>query len=385
MKRLFDKIRNSRRQRRHPDRVCAYLELCRSLVARAERLRRELEAAGAETWDIDAVQGLMDHALRQIDQIDRRLLQGEAIPHEEKVFSIFEPHTRWCAKGKAGRMVQLGVPVCIVEDPHQLVLHHRISWAEDNVDAAVPLLSETLALFPSVRGCSFDRGFHSPSNRVRLDALLDCNALPAKGTLSQKAREHEARAEFAAARRQHPAVESAIHNLECRGLDRVRAHGRDGFARTVALAILGRVGGVVAEPLPPQSRTCGHYRIRFLACRVRSGTLASLIHRRRGRQPPSARAWLSAAVALTRIRSTESPPGVPSAAPITRRPPFLGRVPMATVPRLRQYYEGATTPDTASLELIVFAVRHHVRPLGLCCRSRAPDAPQARHRAGVEV
>ena len=83
---------------------------------------------------------------------------------------------------------------------------HRISWAEDDVDAAVPLLSETLALFPSVRGCSFDRGFHSPSNRVRLDALLDCNALPAKGALSQKAREHEARAEFAAARRQHPAV-----------------------------------------------------------------------------------------------------------------------------------------------------------------------------------
>ena len=219
VKRLFDKIRNSRRQRRHPDRVRAYLELCRSLVARAERLRRKLEAAGAETWDIDAVQDLMDHALRQIDQIDRRLLQGEVIPHEEKVFSIFEPHTRWCAKGKAGRMVELGVPVCIVEDQHQFVLHHRILWEDDDVDAAVPLLSETLALFPSVRGCSFDRDFHSPSNRVRLDALLECNALPAKGTLSQKAREREASPEFAAARRQHPAVESAIHNLECRGLD----------------------------------------------------------------------------------------------------------------------------------------------------------------------
>ncbi len=238
VKRLFNKIRNSRRQRRHPDRVRVYLELCRSLVARAERLRRELEAAGAEAWDIDTVQGLMDHALRQIDQIDRRLLQGEVIPHEEKVFSIFEPHTRWCAKGKAGRLVELGVPVCIVEDQHKFVLHHRILWEDDDVDAAVPLLSETLALFPSVRGCSFDRGFHSPSNRVRLDALLECNALPAKGTLSQKAREREARPEFAAARRQHPAVESAIHNLECRGLDRVRAHGRDGFARTVALAIL---------------------------------------------------------------------------------------------------------------------------------------------------
>ena len=120
VKRPFDKIRNSRRQRRHPDRVCAYLGLCRSLVARAERLRRELEAAGAETWDIDAVQDLMDHALRQIDQVDRRLLQGEAIPHEEKVFSIFEPHTRWCAKGKAGRMVE---PRHSHETGHQPLIH----------------------------------------------------------------------------------------------------------------------------------------------------------------------------------------------------------------------------------------------------------------------
>ncbi len=35
----------------------------------------------------------------------------------------------------------------------------------------------------------------------------------------------------------HPAVESAISCLKHRGLDRVRSHGRDGFARTVALAV----------------------------------------------------------------------------------------------------------------------------------------------------
>ncbi len=41
-----------------------------------------------------------------------------------------------------------------------------------------------------------------------------------------------------AQRRHHPAVESAIDNLEHRGLDRVRTHGADGFARTVALSVL---------------------------------------------------------------------------------------------------------------------------------------------------
>ena len=42
------------------------------------------------------------HALRQIDQIERRVINDETIPHNEKVFSIFEEHTEWISKGKAG-------------------------------------------------------------------------------------------------------------------------------------------------------------------------------------------------------------------------------------------------------------------------------------------
>jgi len=29
-------------------------------------------------------------------------VEGETIPHNEKVFSIFEEHTEWISKGKAG-------------------------------------------------------------------------------------------------------------------------------------------------------------------------------------------------------------------------------------------------------------------------------------------
>ena len=72
----------------------------------------------------------------------------------------------------------------------------------------------------------------------KLDALLDLNALPTKGYLSRADREREAEEPFAAARRAHPAIESAINGLEHRGLDRVRSHGADGFARTVALSVL---------------------------------------------------------------------------------------------------------------------------------------------------
>ena len=48
--------------------------------------------------------------------------------------------------------------------------------------------------------------------------------MPAMGRLSASRSAHEAQPDFALARQQHPAVESAINNLEQRGLDRVRTH-----------------------------------------------------------------------------------------------------------------------------------------------------------------
>ena len=106
------------------------------------------------------------------------------------------------------------------------------------MNVAVPMVQEAQAWYPELRACSFDRGFHSPDKRVRLNALLDVNALPGRGYLSEADREREAEESFVAARRAHPAIESAINGLEHRGLDRVRSHGADGFARTVALSVL---------------------------------------------------------------------------------------------------------------------------------------------------
>ncbi len=86
--------------------------------------------------------------------------------------------------------------------------------------------------------CSFDKGFHSGANRAGLEQLLELSALPKKGRLTQADQAREGAAEFRAARRAHPAVESAINNLEQRGLDRVLSRGADGFERMVGLGVL---------------------------------------------------------------------------------------------------------------------------------------------------
>ncbi len=120
-----------------------------------------------------------------------------------------------------------------------------------DIDVAVPLIESCQKMHPDLRECSFDRGFHSPANRKRLDELLDTAALPKKGRLNAADQERESEEVFARARKQHPAVESAINHLEHHGLDRVRAKGADGFERTVGLAILAanlqRLGRMVQK------------------------------------------------------------------------------------------------------------------------------------------
>ena len=237
VRRLFHKVRGTRRAKRSPARVKAYLSQCLKLAARAAGTVEALRAAG-DALAAETIEGFIVHARRQMDQVERRLLLDEAIPHEEKVFSIFEPHTRWISKGKAGTPVELGVPVALIEDQHGFVLHHEVLWEGGDVDAAVPLVVAAQKRFPELRACSFDRNFHSPENRVRLDELLDLNALPKKGYLSKADRERETDEAFVSARRAHPAVESAINALEHRGLDRVRSCGASGFEATVALSVL---------------------------------------------------------------------------------------------------------------------------------------------------
>ena len=248
----FNKIRKTRRARRKDIKV--YLKLCTKLIGRVKALLLELAAKGVSPQKINKIEYFAMYAVRQIDQIGRRLLKGETIPQNEKVFSNFEPHTRWISKGKAGRPVELGIPVGIAEDQYQFILHYEIMWTGSDVDFAVPLVEITKELFLDFCAASFDRGFHSPANRARLDKLLVDNALPKKGRLSKADRDREQGETFAAMRRQHPAVESAINNLE----HRVRSKGREGFARTVALAVFAlkvhRLGHVLRQQAREQHR-----------------------------------------------------------------------------------------------------------------------------------
>ena len=236
-----------RQAKQEADRLKAfeeYLTVCQGYLDKARFTLGKLEAPHLLDVQVKALQAtieeFMRHADRQMDQIRRRVLQGEVIPHAEKVFSLFEPHTEWIVKGKVGVPVELGVRVCIVEDQHQFILNHHVMEKQTDDQIAVSIVEKTKQSFPLLSGCSFDKGFHSPDNQMRLSELLDVVALPRKGKLSQPAQAIESSEEFIEARGKHSAVESAINALEVHGLDICPDHGIHGFKRYVSLAVLAR-------------------------------------------------------------------------------------------------------------------------------------------------
>jgi transposase, IS5 family len=217
-----------------------YLALAEGFLLRARDTRAKLHIAGLPPAALAELDGYLAHAARQIDQIRRRALYGEHIPHAEKVFSIFQPHTEWISKGKAGVPVELGLRVAVVEDQYRFILHHRVMEKLTDDQIAVALICETRARFPEITSASMDKGFHSPANQVGLAEVVDFPVLPKKGKRSAAELEREHDPEFIRLRRRHSAVESAINALEVHGLDLCRDHGIDGFKRYVALAVVAR-------------------------------------------------------------------------------------------------------------------------------------------------
>jgi IS5 family transposase len=236
-----DESKQQRKEQEIKEAHRAYLDLAEGYLKRAEQTRQQVSPHDPlSVVRLSVLNDFMKHARRQIDQIDRRVLRGERIPHNEKVFSLFEPHTEWISKGKAGVPVELGLRVCIMEDQDRFILHHRVMVKSTDDRVAFAMVGETKQKFPKLRAVSMDKGFYSPANQEELKPRLECVVLPKKGRLSQADKDRESDPEFVKLRKQHSAVESAINALEVHGLDKCPDHGLRGFKRYIAMAVVAR-------------------------------------------------------------------------------------------------------------------------------------------------
>jgi hypothetical protein len=173
----------------------------------------------------------------------RRVLEREQVPNEEKLFSIFEPHTQLYKRGKAGEPLQFGRLALIYEDAAGFITHaHLLGREEQDRDVVVPqtrILQERLK--GAIEEASFDRGFHTPDNQRELAKIIARPCLLKSGVKQSAEQLRQASVSFRCARQRHAGVESAIGALQAgNGLERSRDRTELGFERYLTLGVLGR-------------------------------------------------------------------------------------------------------------------------------------------------
>ena len=174
--------------------------------------------------------------VKHIDLVDRRLLKGEVIPHQEKVFSIFQSYTEFIKNGKLRPNVEIGKKSAITTDQFDLIIDQQIAQNEADSQLIRGIVSRIYSKF-SIQSLSVDKGFSSKEDRQWLERFIPQVVMPKKGRRNKAETEKEHQPKFRKLKKKHSAIESNINELEHRGLDRCPDRSWHKFKNYTALAV----------------------------------------------------------------------------------------------------------------------------------------------------
>ncbi|MDZ7693702.1 MAG: hypothetical protein U5K69_21720 [Balneolaceae bacterium] len=215
----------------------AYLKKARALEGKVTApIATHSPSAPADVARMDGLRYYQEMLIKHIDLVDRRLIAGEQIPHQEKLFSIFQPWTELIKKGKRRPSVEFGKNLAVTSDSCHLIVDWEL--AEGRPDSElIEEVAERLDQKYHLQSLSVDKGFSSRSVKANLEAFIPEVIMPKKGRRTKAERAAETAPAFRRLKNAHNAVESNINELEHRGLDRCPNRTRAGFDRYVGLAI----------------------------------------------------------------------------------------------------------------------------------------------------
>ena len=225
--------------------VTTYLEAAYALEAKIYECIEMLQSAEitlsiVESLRLENALYFHDHLIGHIDLVERRLLRGETIPHEEKVFSLFEPHTELIKKGKSNAPVEFGRRLLVSSQQDGLILDYKVMGSGSETAEVLPLVDRLFESYGegNLQSISFDKGFSSQQDRELLEEYIPEVIMPKKGRRSQSDQQRESAPIWRKRKNAHSAVESDINSLEHHGLDRCPDKGFDGYKRYVGLGVL---------------------------------------------------------------------------------------------------------------------------------------------------
>ena len=163
-----------------------YLYTARLFLDKLQKEKTNLPLGDAQDLvlqlELEYYQSMLE---KHIDLVERRIIKGESIPHEEKLFSIFETYTEWITKGKQNPGVELGKNFQVTTDQFHLIVDYKIMEHEVDKICVIPLADRVLSRF-KVGSWSFDKGFYSRDNKELLSLVVNNLVMPKKGKAESK-------------------------------------------------------------------------------------------------------------------------------------------------------------------------------------------------------
>jgi len=230
------------------DNARALLKVAKAAPVADAPARREVERVSEE------LQHYAGLAERVLSQARRRVLEGEQVSAQEKLYSIFEPHTDLIKRGKANTPVEFGHKVLLAETRRGLITDYQILHGNPADETQVePSLRRHLEQFgkpPELYAT--DRGFYSPPNVALVNAAgVALESIPQRGGRKTPQRAaYEKSRRFKRAQKFRAGIEGRISVLgRGHGMKRCLLRGRDGFEVLVGAAVLANNLLVIAAYL----------------------------------------------------------------------------------------------------------------------------------------
>ncbi|SPP98187.1 hypothetical protein [Bradyrhizobium vignae] len=209
---------------------------------------------------IKELRGQIEHCRhlgdRVIDRARRRVLLGEQLATDEKIYSIFEPHTDLIKRGKLRTLVECGHKVFLAESAAGLITQYEVlrSNPPDEFHVAFSLQRHRQS-FGRAPNCTAQIAASSVSRTSPRATGVQVVCIPQRGGKRTARREaYEKSTVFKDGQRFRAGVEGRISvPFRGRGMKRCHAEGRDRFEMWVGAAVLPtislRIAALLARPL----------------------------------------------------------------------------------------------------------------------------------------
>ena len=221
----------------------AYSELIRTvrwIHGVSEVVERKAPTAGYLVPELSHYLPLVQQVL---DQAYRRVVLGQSVPNDGKLFSLFEAHTELLKRGKAGKPIEFGHKVLFSQTGEKFIHHYRVleKRVEDKqlLQPALEAHKDLFGDYPEV--LATDKGFYEDMKKqiTKLEETIAVVSIAKKGRRNQAEYERETTEAFLEGQRFRAGSEGSISVLKrAFKLGKCYFKGFKNYAVSVGLAVL---------------------------------------------------------------------------------------------------------------------------------------------------